>query len=54
MDEIVQKIDSLDLDFDKTDFFEIEFCSDKCFKNAKYHKEPRMNNKEETCFCKFS
>ena len=30
MEEIVKKINALDLSFEQSDYFEIEFCADRC------------------------
>lgn len=49
MEEIVKKINKLDLSFEKTDYHEIEFCSDKCIDDL---QTPKLTEKEEKCFRK--
>jgi hypothetical protein len=53
MEDIVKRIDALDLNFDKTDFYEIELCSNACFKQKLHHKTEFLTEDENKCFCKF-
>ena len=47
MEDLVERINELDINFKNTDYFEIEFCSEKCCKDT---GDWKLKKDEEKCF----
>lgn len=53
MEEVLRKIDSLELDFDATDFIEIQRCSEQCLEKSGHTTRHVLTKQEHDCFCRW-
>lgn len=52
MEEVLRKIDTIELDFDSTDYIEITRCSQQCFEKSAHVLRDALDKNEQDCFCK--
>lgn len=51
IEDIVKKINTLDLDFNDTNYHEIEFCTERCMDDKNI--SGKLSENEKNCYCNY-